>query len=387
RYGDSVEARQPTNLVRSLYDERDLLFQEIQAEGDPDQSTTQYDYDGNENLVVRRVGLENTPRVHTYIFDGYDRRVETIDPMGNRTTYHYDANSNRAASRTGGQLDDVAGDANNVRLTEMTYVYDEMDRLVREEYEFFDTETQASIDDGKAITITEYSDNSQMTRGVNDNNHDTRTTYDTANRRNVVTDAKNNTTTYAYDANSNVVAMTEVEKSDLGGPEEVFSTTHAYDGLDRMIAMTDNVGNTNNSLYDSRNNRTRMIDAKGNVVRYVYDGINRLTETIRKLRDTGDGTGQLVGTITTRQSWDDTSRLTGQSDDNGNTTTYEYDALDRMTAERYADERHLHKRLYCRLGLVLRSPSILAESSAQRNCACQQQTEPKSGHFHYSAPQ
>jgi hypothetical protein len=59
----------------------------------------------------------------------------------------------------------------------------------------------------------------------------------------------------------------------------------------------------------------------------VYDGLNRLVRTEHDLTDTGQGTGTVIDTIGTDQAWDDTSRLVGQTDDNGNTTTYAYDAL------------------------------------------------------------
>ena len=44
-------------LSRVENDERDLVFQGIRADGDPDQSRMQYDYDPNKNFVRKR-----TPR-------------------------------------------------------------------------------------------------------------------------------------------------------------------------------------------------------------------------------------------------------------------------------------------------------------------------------------
>jgi len=337
QYGEATNGVQPTNVLRTLYDERDLAFENIRADGDLGRATTQYDYDNNENLITRQEGLEDTPRVHRYVYDGYDRLISETDPMGNVMTYHYDANSNRASERIDGELNDVAGGGGNVRLSETTFVYDAMDRRIRTEGAFFDTETQALISDGKSITQTFYSDNSQIIRAVDDNNHQTLTTYDTANRVSVVTDAKGNATAYTYDPNSNVVSSAELEKSDLGNPDEIFVTNNTYDNLDRLIRTVDNVGNINRYAYDSRGNRTLHTDAKGNVTRFVYDGLNCLTETIRELTDTGDGSGGVIDTITTAQTWDDTSRLVAQTDDNGKATTYTYDPLNRKTATRYAD--------------------------------------------------
>lgn len=356
RYGEAVEGRQPTNIIRTLFDERDLQYREVRAEGDPDQSTTQHDYDGNKNVVRMVQGLEGAlPRVTTSSFDLYDRLLATIDPMGNVMTYSYDANHNVERELYEGEVLDIEGDTDNVRLSDATFIYDSMDRLVRTEVEFFDTVSQAPLQGGqelgRTISTTEWSDNSQITRVVNDNFHQTLTVYDTANRRSVVTDHVGNTTTYAYDQNSNVTSTLEIETSDLGNPNQAFTGTYVYDVLDRLVTSTDNyqnteagaVGNTTTMAYDSRDNETTTIDALSHETRFVYDGINRLTRTVRDLDDDGaDGDGL---DITTTQSWDDDSRLTSQGDDNGNITTYQYDALNRMTSEIYADST-VHSVVY-----------------------------------------
>ncbi len=336
RFGEATNGNQPTNVRRVLYDERDLTFQVVRGAGDPAHSTTQYDYDGNKNVVRMSEGLEDAPHLTVHVYDGYNRLLTTTDPMGNLASYHFDANGNRTSNRTDGELVDVPGAAGNVRLSERMTVYDAMDRKIADELQFFDTATQNPIGDGLATAQTLWSDNSQVIRVTNDNNHATMTAYDTANRRSVVTDAKGNTVTYGYDQNSTVTSVVEVEKSDLGSPDEVFTTTYAFDGLDRLISTTDNVGNINRHFYDSRNNRTRTLDALNHEARYVYDGLNRLTATARDMNGNGASITDAAD-IVTRQNWDDSSRLTGQTDDNGNTTAYGYDALNRQASETYAD--------------------------------------------------
>ncbi|KKL68823.1 hypothetical protein LCGC14_2121160, partial [marine sediment metagenome] len=53
RFGEATNGNDPNNVIRTLYDERDLIFQVIRAESDPNQSTTQYDYDGNGNMLTK----------------------------------------------------------------------------------------------------------------------------------------------------------------------------------------------------------------------------------------------------------------------------------------------------------------------------------------------
>nr|MDJ0837691.1 RHS repeat-associated core domain-containing protein [Acidobacteriota bacterium] len=337
RYGEAVAGRQPENVLEVRYDERDLVFQEIRAPGSPDQATVQYDYDSNGNLIRRIEGLEAGPHTHHYTYDGYNRRIVSLDPMGNQTQFQYDANHNVIRERVLGELIDVPGDAGNRLLSDNSRVYDAMNRLIRRETAFFDTESGETYGDGLVVTQFVWNDDSQIVRTVNDNGHQSTTAYDTANRKHVVTDAANNTITFTYDPNGNVTRIDELEKSDLGSPDQHFATTFGYDGLNRLASTTDNIGNVNRRGYDSRDNLTLQIDARGNVIRHEYDGLNRQIRTIRQMTDSGDGSGNLTGTITTSQTWDDSSRLTGQTDDNGNTTAYTYDGLNRKIATTYAD--------------------------------------------------
>jgi YD repeat-containing protein len=333
----AVSGSQPDNVVEMLYDERDLLFRSIRAPGSIDQSTDQTDYDGNGNGKTESRGLESAPRVTQSSYDGYNRQTSMTDPMGNVSTNHYDANGNRTSERLDGELLDVPGGAGNLRLAETTSQYDAMDRRFRQDVAHFDTQPpQSLIGDGLSTTLWTYADNSQVTSRIDDNpGHVTTYTFDTANRPLTTTDAKGNTVTNTYDADSNVIQTVEADKSDLGNPTEFFTTTFTYDPLDRPTSTTDNVGNSWQYFYDSRNNRARIIDARGNHIRTEYDGLNRLTLTSR------DMDGNQVFTdpddIITTQTWDDSSRLTSRTDDNGNTTANTYDALDRRVGTDYAD--------------------------------------------------
>ena len=343
RSGEAVNGNQPENLIATSYDERNLIFRMTRAAGHEDQSTTQYDYDHNRNKVRRIMGLEEVPHVIATTFDGYDRRMVETDAMGNQILYHYDANHNITGVRKEGELQDVVGDNDNVRLWDEVRVYDELDRMIRTEVAFFDTQTQTAIDDGLVTTHYAYSDFSEMILLTDDNDHKTTYDFDSVNRIQTETDASGNIKNYVYDANDNIISLTEVERSDLGLPDEVFTTTFEYDNLDRRIRLLDNAGNSHDFAYDSRNNKTLMVDALANVTRYQYDGLNRMTQTTVELTADGTGNSTQIGTILTSRMYDDSSRLVKRIDSNGNETTYVYDPLNRQTGIIYADGTVLTK--------------------------------------------
>jgi YD repeat-containing protein len=351
RGGEAVAGTQPGNVVQGVYDERDLVFQVTRAPsvaGSGGASTDQCHYDGNGNRVRYLQGLEGTPRETPRVYDGYNRIVSTTDPMGNVTSYTYDANGNSVAERVDGELQDLQGSAGNIRLWEGTSDFDDMDRLVQSDRAFFDTLTGTPLTAGPhpGLSRTEFAwtDLSRAETVTDDNNHVTHYVYDSANRLLTLIDAASNSVTYLYDPNSNVMQTTAVDKSDGGAPDETFHTQYTYDGLDRRIRILDNDGNQFESLYDSRGNTVVWVDAMrpmptdpGNIVRCTYDGLNRKLQTERILTDDGTGTGTVVGSILTGQAWDESNRLVSRTDGNGNATSYTYDDLNRLTRVDFAD--------------------------------------------------
>lgn len=337
RKGEATNGNQPQNVVAFTYDERDLLFTETKAPGDAAQSTSETDYDQNGNPVETRLGVENEPRVIVQQYDGYDRRVATIDPMGNSMLFTYDANDNVVEQHVDGERNDEEGDASNVLLSETRFTYDPLDRVVKTEDSFFETTTGEDIADGAATTNIVYTDTSQVLTVTDDNSHTTSFEYDTANRLEVTTDPGGNRSTVSYDANSNIVLVDSLEKNDLGTADESFTTALRYDNLDRRTEVVDNRGNAYATRFDSRNNPTLTVDALGNVVVNVFDGLNRPLSTTRILTDNGEGSGSVVDQIVTANVWDDSHRLIQRIDPNGNVTTTEYDPLDRSVRRVYAD--------------------------------------------------
>ncbi|MEC9070760.1 MAG: hypothetical protein VX938_00215, partial [Myxococcota bacterium] len=329
RKGESTNGNQPANRVVTEYDERDLVFRVAQAGGTGVSSTSQHDYDRNGNITRALSGIEDLPRETLSVFDGYDRLVSSTDPMGNVVSIHYDANGNQVSTRVDGELEDGLGSFNNIRLAESSSEYDAMDRATHGRAQHFDLGTQTPVGDGEVLTQIEWSGASLPLSVTNDNGHASTSLYDSANRLSRITDAAGNQVERVYDPNSNVVSLVETERSDLGAGDEVYTSHYAHDALDRLVSVTNNVGSTWTRAYDSLDNLVLSVDALLREVRYDYDGLGRPLAT---RRDLGGG-AELV----TSQAWDDSSRVTSRTDDNLNTTSYTYDALDRLTRETFAD--------------------------------------------------
>jgi RHS repeat-associated protein len=337
QFGEATAGHDPFNIVKMLYDERNLLFQEIHGAGSPSQSTTQHDYDPNRNHARLAEGLESNPRVSTRAYDGFNQETKLTDPMGNQTLFHYDANGNELSEVVQGRLLDGTAWTNSVRLAETRQEYDAMDRPIRETTHYFNATSQGPIASGSAIFQFAYSAAGRVTRTVDEKGFAATTTYDTLNRKSVTIDAAGNSVTNIHDANNNVIQTAEVEVSSLGAPSQLIMTRHTFDNLNRETRKTDNLGNITLKAYDSHDNEVTVTDPRTNVIHYAYDGLKRLVKTTRILTSTGDGSGSPVGSITTTQTFDDSSRLISETDDNGNATTYAYDSLNRRVLTTFAD--------------------------------------------------
>ena len=166
----------------------------------------------------------------------------------------------------------------------------------------------------------------------------TRFLYDGLGRVHSQVDNANNHTFYNYDDNSNVVKTIEKERDNQAIPViEEFETDFSYDSLNRLVRATNSIGNRSEMFYDSRGNSVKGVDMKGNSTESVYDNLDRLISSIAHMTDTGDGTGNVIGNRTTSYSYYDDGQLNTVTDDNGNTTTYLYDALNRLVIETTED--------------------------------------------------
>jgi YD repeat-containing protein len=438
--------QQPSNVRSYLYDERDLLFTDTRggmtaqfrgesANADipevpgtpdsPDISTSTFDYDGNANRV-RVVDAEDTDNVGgaeetRFLYDGFDRLVSGVDAAGNQSYNQYDPASMLVSTRMFGPVGGATPTSNAAanftqpftlpgftqpELSHTDYLYDEVFRFIEmQEYLFVAAGTVTNVapvltdgplggtNDGIVVTRYDYDRNDRMTFRIEDDTDTSRVFYDGYDRVIRSVDPENNEKEFAYDDNSNLIEIRELDVAQLlvpPTPDEVLLTTYEYDSMNRLTRVVDNIGRSGTYAYDSRDNVTQTADAEGpligstitrraftpgaltvnnvnepgNTVNYLYDGLDRRIATVADLRAGALGGNPLDltnpanpdGRVVTDVEYDVNSRAVSTADDGstggdqnvsigvvepaaplGNVTRTVYDDLNRVVQYQYDD--------------------------------------------------
>ncbi|HEU5104991.1 MAG TPA: right-handed parallel beta-helix repeat-containing protein [Solirubrobacterales bacterium] len=336
---------------------------------DPLEGRTEIDYDGNLNRIALtdRRGKETT-----YGYDLANQLTEVVAPEGGDWEFDYDARGNR---------DEMVEPRENATI----YEYDLLDRMTAVE-EPLETKTSYGYDAAGNLTsftdprenttsfeydelgrITEIAQSLEKTTsftydGVG--NRLTRNTgegtlsfsYDAADRLQQIVDGETVLRDFGYDAANRMTGALDAQGDEI----EV-----GYDDDGRVESIDDDRGQTVSRAYDSRGNLVKQIDGRGTLT-YGYDSLNRMTSLIdpqSKVSEFGyDAEGNLTSVelpngVTTTKVYDDGGRVAAITsldpeeailesleydyDPYGNRigqvnrlsleTTYDYDALNRLT--------------------------------------------------------
>ena len=289
-----------------------------------------YDAAGNRTRVTDALG-----RATSYGYDALDRLTSVTDALGQTTTYAYDATSNltgvtnalgRAWSYTYDTLNRPATAADPLGQT-TTYSYDGTGQL-----------TQVRKPDGVTIRLVydRVGRLSDLDLG-NDGSLDIRAAYDAASRRTSLTDGTG-TTTYAYDTADRLSSTTAPGTGtlsygyDAAGRRTSLSypsgrqVSYGYSDRGELASVTDWGSRTTNYTYDAAGRLTGMALPNGVRTTLEYDPADRLTAlTHAKGGTTLEALQYVLNAAGNRTSMTDSA----------GTTTWGYDALDRLTEARY----------------------------------------------------
>jgi RHS repeat-associated protein len=384
----AVAGSQPNNRIKMIYDERDLLFQTISAPGTPEEAITTGKRDLNGNKIEHRDAENNSGNVAgdvtSYFLDGYNRIRRIVDAVGNELVRKFDPASNIIEVQVLGQIGGVSratnSTAGNVLMAQSTMSYDELSRMFQSNAELFVSAgifTQRGVvlndgdltpGDGKVTSFSDYDRNSRVTfltlASPSNAVEMIQKFYDGASREFRSIDQEQNEVLVEFDANSNPIRVTVIEKSPSSRvAPKTFVTINVFDALNRRTRTTDNLGQTRRFFWDSRDLLIKTTDAQGgttpdplglyqgninadgNVLEMIQDGLGRTLETRKYLRVAGQGGNPLDtsnssnpdGKIIETTLWDKNSRRTEVSDDKKNKTQYLYDNRNRPITTTFAD--------------------------------------------------
>ncbi len=263
--------------IQYIYDSNNMLYQVI----DPNNNTiATYLYDSGYLTTVKDAYTTTT---ETITYDPTTHKVMTYKDVNRKTdTYTYDTTA------------------------KLTTITDQNNRVIKKWYDDAMYVTKSQDPEGKTSSVIYYADANGFNKYGEEKSF---------------TDRNGNTTTYVRDANGNI---TETDNPD---------------------------GSISYCAYDDKNNLIKEVDETGKTTYYVYDQnkIN-LLKKVQPLNGTDiytDTSNQSKFAITTYKYYTDSEAaklgykakglMKSETDPEGNTTTYEYDAYGNKTKITYAD--------------------------------------------------
>jgi RHS repeat-associated protein len=306
--------------------------------------------------------------------------IATVDALGNKTTYGYDADGNKTSvtnpnrqpvgtaesgsqcgsSGTGNGVDDDSDGTKDDGCPSAKYAYDALNRLTSEtdalgrvtSYAYNGDSTLQQKTDARSL-VTKYFPDAAHQLGVMEFwNGSTLVSsvdyyYDDAGNRTSMVDVTG-TTSYQYDALDRVTSVTSPGSStvsytydDLPGgsaadyPGQRTKITYAdsktaaytYKADGRMETVTDWLSKATTYSYDNSGQLTHTVLGNGVTTDNTYDAAGRLTNLVNK-----DGVGSTLSSYA--YTLDKVGNRTQVADTNG-TTTVGYDAGYQVTAVTY----------------------------------------------------
>ncbi|HSK78587.1 MAG TPA: RHS repeat-associated core domain-containing protein, partial [Thermoanaerobaculia bacterium] len=280
---------------------------------------TAYSYDarGNVTGMTRLAGTPNAVTVALTYDSTYNQLTSITDPLENVLQLRYDLLGQLT------EIEDALGNIARFSYTatgRMATATDATMRITQLAYEGGDL---VSTTDPLERTVTMFTDSVGRLLSLTDplgNRY--RYDYDRLDRVTKITDPHGAFTTFTYDANGNLTQLTDAK----GGV-----TKFAYDAKDRVTTKTDPLLKTDSYIYDGMDNLIQVTERTGKISTFTYDALDRLKTA--EFGRTQQGASLTAPDATVTYTWDAGNRMTQAADTQDGTITRGYDALDRLVSE------------------------------------------------------
>ncbi len=357
-YGSNT--RTVTEMGRVLtdtYGTNNLLVGQTDALG----RSQSYDFDNGFNRK-KVMDARHNPITYTYVTT-LGLTTAITDALGNRTRFTYDARNNLtsitdARNNTLSYTYDLTNNLKTITTVSGTTVYT---------YNSRGQVTNITNERGKTITYTYDSATGNLIRITNPLGQQTGFTYDSLGRVTRITNARGIVTRYQYVSNSDLLsAVTEnYLTSSCPATECNLITDYGYDRAGRLTSFIDPKSVETRYEYDSAGRLSRVIQNYSNGVhvageapdqdvitryeydtngrlKYIYDPLDRrayfeynpLGQVSRVVLNYDDGAynpAEPDRDVITTYGYDEVGNLTRVTNNAGETMTYVYDTLNRLT--------------------------------------------------------
>lgn len=273
-------------LSRTTYFAFDQLSRQT-AILNADADVTYFGYDLNGNLLRSQPPSDGTAVVSYYGYDGVNRIVQQLDPVGRAAYFAFDPVGNQT-------IVDLPGSPRRATY----FGYDRFDRLCK------------TLQPTSSVAYFGYDKASNLTNSLNSRSYAAYFGYDALNRVTKTLDALNGIAYFGYDAVGNLT-----QQLDKRG----FATYFTYDGLNRPASVTDALQNQTDRGYSSVGNLVAIDPPVGGSMYFAYEPRNLLTTSV-------DGAGDV-----TYFGFDGAGNRTKTQSPRGYGTYFGYDVLDRLS--------------------------------------------------------
>ncbi|MCM8541265.1 MAG: hypothetical protein NE328_13405 [Lentisphaeraceae bacterium] len=335
----TVDARGLTTLnvydkLNRLEETRQVIGADDRTSGETDDIVSENGYDDNNNLVETTFFRDDTQLATSTVYDALGRPLVTIDPEGFQSVVFCDLVGNKVKlfdKRANTKIiDDVETKDEVPQLRYYTQVtFDLANRMIKNTLPIIPIASRdefgvVSEENIQPFSEVFYQKNNWVDSTIDLNGNETSTIYDNAGRKLTVTNAIGQNISYTYDKSSNVLVQT-VENHDSSGGNQL--TTYTYDKRNLLLTETLNLGHatlerTYTYTYDENGNKKTRLFPNGDTSTYNYDALDRLNSEVY---------ANAVGENRT-YSYNNNGAVVTCTDNTG-TVKYKYDILGRQITE------------------------------------------------------